>query len=133
MTYYLLPGQDPVIVIRINIIDDRIQEGDEQFSVELRDYDISTVLINPIAEVIIVDDETTGMNSCLQIPVSLDYVFLLVIDNCTVALDRPIAVTATSAYYSFHGVGTGIRGFICTLDGVQLPDCRFTIKCSLNV
>ena len=47
MTYYLLPGQDPVIVIRINIIDDSIQEGDEQFSVELRDYDILLSLSIP--------------------------------------------------------------------------------------
>ena len=31
-TYYLLPGQDPVVVIRIKIIDDSIQEGDEQFN-----------------------------------------------------------------------------------------------------
>ena len=76
-TYYLLPGQDPVVVIQITIIDDSIQEGDEQFSVELRDYDISTILINPIAEVVIVDD-VTGKKSCLKAPVSLDYVFLLV-------------------------------------------------------
>ena len=73
------------------IIDDSIQE---QFSVKLRD---STVLINPIAEVI--------MKTLLvrMLTKSCEYrlcVFLLVIDNCTVALDRPIAVTATSAYYT---------------------------------
>ena len=76
------------------IIDDSIQERNEQFSVKLRD---STVLINPIAEVI--------MKTLLvrMLTKSCEYrlcVFLLVIDNCTVALDRPIAVTATSAYYT---------------------------------
>ena len=38
-------------------------------------------------------------------------------------LDGQIEVTGNSATYSFSGVGTGISGYICKLDGVVLPDC----------
>ena len=46
-------------------------------------------------------------------------------------LDGQIEVTGNSATYSFSGVGTGISGYICKLDGVVLPDCMFF--CVVNI
>ena len=46
-------------------------------------------------------------------------------------LDGPIEVTGNSATYSFSGVGTGISGYICKLDGVVLPDCM--LFCVVNI
>ena len=42
---------------------------------------------------------------------------------CTVQLDGQIEVTGSSATYSFTGVGSGISGYVCKMDGVILPDC----------
>ena len=54
--------------------------------------------------------------------------FLLCIDSavCTVEI-APVQVTGTTAIYSFTGVGSGIEGFICKLNGNTLPDCMFHV------
>ena len=40
-----------------------------------------------------------------------------------VCTDGQIEVTGSSATYSFTGVGSGISGYVCKMDGVILPDC----------
>ena len=42
---------------------------------------------------------------------------------CTVELEEPIAVAGSSAAFTISGVGSGIVGFSCKLDGVQLATC----------
>ena len=59
-TRYFRPGQEPIVVIQINIIDDSLQEGDERFTVEIQTFDISIILVNAITEIIIEDNEDEG-------------------------------------------------------------------------
>ena len=47
-------------MVRVNIVDDALTEGEERFSVELSAFDISVVLVNSVAEVVIEDDDTSG-------------------------------------------------------------------------
>ena len=54
---------------------------------------------------------------------------VLCLDECTVELDGPIEVNGNSATYSFHGVGSGIEGFICKLNGVAF-DCMLYTHCN---
>ena len=62
--------------------------------------------------------------------VAILFAILLVFDavECTVELVGEIEVNGDTATYSFVGVGVGITGYICKLDGDILPDCRPTIK-----
>ena len=50
---------------------------------------------------------------------------------CTVELEEPIAVTGSSATFSFRGVGSDIVGFSCKLDGDQLANCVLTQCCTI--
>ena len=59
-TRYFRPGEEPVLVLQINIIDDSLLEGEERFTVELQSFDISIILVNEITEIIIEDDEQEG-------------------------------------------------------------------------
>ena len=43
---------------------------------------------------------------------------------CTVEIDS-FEVAGSAAVYSFTGVGSAIRSYICKLDGDKLPDCMF--------
>lgn len=53
-----------VVVLQVTILEDSLREGDERFTVELTAFDISVVLVNSIAEVIIKDDnEGRWLNS----------------------------------------------------------------------
>ena len=120
-TLYILPGEPPHEVIEIPIFDDSLPEGDKQFTVELKAYDVSIVLVNAVTKVVITDDEESGkcsvsLQSCLYS--SFDSV------ECTVVLDEPIQVNGNSASYSFTGVGSDIERFICKLNGAVLDDCK---------
>ena len=42
---------------------------------------------------------------------------------CTVELVGQVEVNGDTATYSFTGVGSGITGYTCKLDGTTLPDC----------
>ena len=53
------------------------------------------------------------------------------IDVCTVELVEPIEVTGSSAAFSVRGVGSGIVGFSCKLDGAQLDNCMPIQYCSI--
>ena len=51
--------------------------------------------------------------------------FIVVIsDYCTVELVGSIEVTGNTATFEFRGVGSGITGYICKLNGSILPDCK---------
>ena len=47
-------------MVRVNIVDDALTEGEERFSVELSAFDISIVLVNSVAEVVIEDNDISG-------------------------------------------------------------------------
>ena len=49
-------------MVRINILDDDLPEGEESFTVELFAFDISLVLVNSVAEIVIKDDDGTGIS-----------------------------------------------------------------------
>ena len=57
ITAQFLPHHSPVLVVRINILDDDLHEGAERFTVELTAFDISVVLVYSIAEIWIEDDD----------------------------------------------------------------------------
>lgn len=63
-------------------------------------------------------DEKTYM----QIYVHLN--FVVVSDFCTVELVGSIEVMGNTATYAFRGVGSGITGYVCKLNGDVLPDCK---------
>ena len=44
-------------------------------------------------------------------------------DVCTVELVGDIGVDGTSATFVFRGVGSGITGYTCKLDGTVLQNC----------
>ena len=58
-TIYFRPGQPPLATVRITINDDSVEEGEERFTVELKTYDISTIVVNAETEVVIIDDDET--------------------------------------------------------------------------
>ena len=49
---------------------------------------------------------------------------VVVSDYCTVELVGSIEVTGNTATFEFRGVGSGITGYICKLNGRTLPDCK---------
>ena len=51
-------------------------------------------------------------------------IFIVVSDYCTVELVGSIEVMGNTATYAFRGVGSGITGYICKLNGHLLPDCK---------
>ena len=53
----------------------------------------------------------------------IDFV-VVVSDYCTVELVGSIEVTGNTATFEFRGVGSGITGYICKLNGRILPDCK---------
>ena len=55
-TVYFRPLHD-VVTIYISILNDSVQEGKEQFTVELSAFDLSIILVNSVAEVVIEDDD----------------------------------------------------------------------------
>ena len=57
-TVHFRPNHLPVAVVYIYIVDDQLQEGQERFTVELTAFDLSIILVNNIAEVVIEDDDS---------------------------------------------------------------------------
>ena len=57
VTDYFLPGHYLAVVVYIPIINDAEQEGEEKFTVELTAFDLSIILVNSVAEVVIEDDD----------------------------------------------------------------------------
>ena len=45
------------MAVKIDILDDVLAEGEERFSVELTAFDISIILVNSVAEIVIEDDD----------------------------------------------------------------------------
>ena len=56
-TVYFRPDHPPYAVVQIDILDDSLSEGNEQFTVQLKSYDLSIILVNDIAEIVIVDND----------------------------------------------------------------------------
>jgi hypothetical protein len=157
-TVYFRPGENPVSVLQISIIDDGLKEDNEEFALGLTSFDLPVVLVNSVLKVVLNDDDGcpdlkapadgsvhyTSSDVGSQANYSCNEGLTLVgmstrfcqndgtwsgqpplcqSEVCTVELDGQIEVTGNSATYSFSGVGTGISGYICKLDGVVLPDC----------
>ena len=60
-TVYFRPSHSNVVVLQIIILDDDLQEGEERFTVELSAFDVSVVLVNSVAEFVIMDDDRIGI------------------------------------------------------------------------
>ena len=56
-TVYFRPNRNPLVMVRVNITDDSLPEGDEAFTLELTAFDVSVVIVNGVTEVVIGDDE----------------------------------------------------------------------------
>ena len=66
---YIRPDHPPVAVVYISIFNDNVQEGDEQFSLELTACDLSIVLVNNVVGVLIEDDDDDSMSlASLNLP-----------------------------------------------------------------
>ena len=50
---------------------------------------------------------------------------MIVSERCSVELVGSVAVDGSSATVVFRGVGSGMIGFFCKMDGVVLPECEF--------
>ena len=50
------------MVVQIIILDDKLHEGEERLTVELTAFDLSTVLVNSITEIVIQDDDEGMIN-----------------------------------------------------------------------
>ena len=58
-TVYFRPDDTPSALVRISIIDDSLSEGEERFTLQLKCFDVSIVLTNSVAEILIEDDDGT--------------------------------------------------------------------------
>ena len=66
-TVYFRPGETPMLVLPVNIIDDGSIEGDEYFTLQLQSFDLSIVLVNSIVKILVEDNERERENgSCLS-------------------------------------------------------------------
>ena len=57
-TIYFRPDGPSYAEVRIAILNDLLPESDEHFVVELSTFDISVILVNKVAEIWIIDDES---------------------------------------------------------------------------
>ena len=56
-TVYFRPGENPVSVLEISIIDDGLKEDNEVFALELTSFDLPVVLVNSVLKVVLNDDD----------------------------------------------------------------------------
>ena len=49
-------------MVHINILDDKLHEGEERLTIELTAFDLSIVLVNSITEIVIQDDDEGMIN-----------------------------------------------------------------------
>ena len=59
--------------------------------------------------------------------VVIPHVLGIVDETCTVELVNSV-VEGNSATITFRGVGSEITGFTCKLDGINQPECKFTLE-----
>ena len=124
-------------MVHINILDDKLHEGEERLTIELTAFDLSIVLVNSITEIVIQDDDEGMINiqivllkSTLSLSFLIFYneyftIYIVVASEiCTVELVGSIEVNGNSATYRFRGVGSNITRYICKLNGQILPDCK---------
>ena len=52
--------------VHVTILDDTLPEGEERFTVELTAFDLSIILVESVAEVVIMDDDSEHVNSILN-------------------------------------------------------------------
>ena len=52
------------MVVKIDILDDVLAEGEERFSVELTAFDLSIILVDSVAEIFIEDDDDGKIKLC---------------------------------------------------------------------
>ena len=63
-TVYFRPGENPVSVLQISIIDDELKEGNEEFALELTSFDLPVVLVNSILKLVLNDNDDGNYCSC---------------------------------------------------------------------
>ena len=56
-TVYFRPDHPPYVVVQIDILDDSLSEENEQLTIQLKSYDLSVILVNDIAEIVIIDND----------------------------------------------------------------------------
>ena len=56
-TVYFRPDYPPYVVVQIDILDDSLSEENEQFTIQLKSYDLSIILVNDITEIVIIDND----------------------------------------------------------------------------
>ena len=56
-TVYFRPDHPPYVVVQIDIFDDSLSEENEQFTIQLKSYDLSVILVNDITEIVIIDND----------------------------------------------------------------------------
>ena len=63
-TVYFRPGENPVSVLEISIIDDGLKEDNEVFALELTSFDLPVVLVNSVLKVVLNDNDDGNYCSC---------------------------------------------------------------------
>lgn len=56
-TLHFQPDHSATAVVKIDILDDVLAEGEEKFSVELTAFDLSIILVDSVTEIVIEDDD----------------------------------------------------------------------------
>ena len=56
-TVYFRPDHPPYAVVQIDILDNSLSEENEQFTIQLKSYDLSVILVNDLAEIVIMDND----------------------------------------------------------------------------
>ena len=72
-TVYFRPGENPVSVLQISIIDDGLKEDNEEFALELTSFDLPVVLVNSVLKVVLSDNDDgnycSSQNKQIIIPI----------------------------------------------------------------
>jgi hypothetical protein len=113
-TVYFRPLHYHVMRIYISILNDSVQEGKEQFTVELSAFDLSIILVNSVAEVVIEDDD---VSMCPELQPPADG-----------SVEYSSTVVGSVAEYSCNEgfVLDGLTTRVCQIDGVwshEEPSC----------
>ena len=66
-TVYFRPDHPPFAVLQIEILDDSLSEENEQFTIQLKSYDLSVIFVNDIAEIVIMDNDGQFVHCVLNI------------------------------------------------------------------
>ena len=63
-TVYFRPGENPVSVFQISIIDDELKEDNEEFALELTSFDLPVVLVNSVLKLVLSDNDDGNYCGC---------------------------------------------------------------------